>query len=204
MPCIDNLEKIKQFIKPVDKDDYWFLQIIARRKDNPDLPRSEKYIKDYYLSSVEDLDRNLHEIKELSKFFNARVYFHLRARSFKRLSLSLISEIIDKVKDESYRVHRISRAISGSKKAWVNREDAKYWMIDLDTRDTVELSKNLDIISKCKSGYPNPVIDYVDTPNGYHVITRPFDSLQYSQFYKDKEIPEIHKNSPILAYFFNA
>lgn len=203
MSCIDNLEEIKQFIKPVDSNDYWFLQIIARRKDNPDLPRSEKYIKDYYLSSIEDLERNIREIKELSKFFNARVYFHPRARSFKRLSLSLISEIADRVKDKSYRVHRISRAVSGSKKAWVDREDVKYWMIDVDTTEISILNRTISIINSCDSAYENPVVTHIPTPNGFHIVTKPFNTAQFNSRFGDNT-PEVHKNSPILAYFFNA
>lgn len=58
---IDNLNVIKKYIVP-NPDYYWFLQIIARRKDNSDLPRCEKYIKDYYIQTPEQLDQLKNEI----------------------------------------------------------------------------------------------------------------------------------------------
>lgn len=164
---IDNLNVIKKYIVP-NPDYYWFLQIIARRKDNSDLPRCEKYIKDYYIQTPEQLDQLKNEIVELSKFFNARVYFHPTART-----------------------------ISGGKEALV--PGTKYWMIDIDTSNYDEVATTIKIVEDCP---PNiGVCDIIPTINGYHLITKPFDCLKYSQSFKDMQPPEIHKNSPVLEYY---
>lgn len=193
---IDNLNVIKKYIVP-NPDYYWFLQIIARRKDNSDLPRCEKYIKDYYIQTPEQLDQLKNEIVELSKFFNARVYFHPTARSFRKMAIASMHEISKRLLSDEYKVHRLSRTISGGKEALV--PGTKYWMIDIATSNYDGVATTIKIVEDCP---PNiGVCDIIPTINGYHLITKPFDCLKYSQSFKDMQPPEIHKNSPVLAYY---
>ena len=191
---IDNLESIKYYINP-SPDRYWFLQIIARRKDNPNLPRAEKYIKDYYITSEEHLESVKNEIKQLSKFFNARVYFHPSARSFEKLSLTLLGEISKRIINKDYKIHRLQRTISGSTKAII--PELKYWMIDIDTKEEDKVTEVIETIKRIR---PDSHIRKLSTLNGFHLITSAFNSTEY---YKtiSPDIAEIHKNSPILAYF---
>lgn len=195
---IDSFATIRKYIIP-NPDHYWFLQIIARRKDNSDLPRCEKYIKDYYIQTPEQLDQLKDEITGLSKFFNARVYFHPTARSFRKMAISSLHEISERLLSEEYKVHRLSRTISGGNKALTNDKQIRYWMVDIDTTNWDEVENTIKIIESCPPY--NEVCDVVPTINGYHLITKPFNCLAYSEFFKDTQPPEVHKNSPILAYY---
>lgn len=89
----------------------------------------------------------------------------------------------------------LQRTISGSTKAII--PELKYWMIDIDTKEKDRVSEVIETIKKLR---PDSHIRKLPTPNGFHLVTTPFNSLEY---YKtiSPEIAEIHKNSPILAYF---
>jgi hypothetical protein len=59
---VNNLELIKPLLKFESDDDYYFLQILQRKKDNADLDKrlmgnnnSARLIKGYYIKSVEHL-----------------------------------------------------------------------------------------------------------------------------------------------------
>ena len=46
---------MQSILKPESTDDFWFGQIIARRKDVKDLPRANKWIKSYYIKDFDHL-----------------------------------------------------------------------------------------------------------------------------------------------------
>ena len=69
---IDNLEILKPFLRFDDPNDFYYLQILQRKKENPQLGSNNRVIKNYYINSVEYLESHYHEIKELCKQFNAK------------------------------------------------------------------------------------------------------------------------------------
>lgn len=50
---IDNIELILPFLKFESKDDFYYLQILQRKKENPQLGSNSRVIKNYYISSQE-------------------------------------------------------------------------------------------------------------------------------------------------------
>ena len=53
--------------------------------------------------------------------------------------------------------------------------------------------------NKCSSKYETNVIDILPTVHGYHIISHPFNPVEFRKLY-DKPI-DIHKNNPTLLYF---
>ena len=49
--------------------------------------------------------------------------------------------------------------------------------------------------------YPKKVIDVIDTLQGVHLITTPFNSKQFKETCKD--LIDIHKDNPTLLYYEN-
>ena len=61
---IDNFEQITSILNFESEDDFYFLQIIQRKKDNPDgcmgSNNSSRLIKAYSIKSIEELDKKKH------------------------------------------------------------------------------------------------------------------------------------------------
>ena len=60
---IDNINKILPFLKFNTSDDFYYLQILQRKKENPQLGSNSRVIKNYYITSVEHLMLRYPEIK---------------------------------------------------------------------------------------------------------------------------------------------
>ena len=65
---IDNFEIIKKFLKEhslMEKNDFYFLQVIRRKKDNPEMTQHEFNIDNFYLNSFEDFDKKKERARSL-------------------------------------------------------------------------------------------------------------------------------------------
>jgi len=51
---VDNFELLKPFMTFEDNSKFYFLQVIKRRKDNPELTGNNKVISNYQIYSLED------------------------------------------------------------------------------------------------------------------------------------------------------
>jgi len=74
---INNIEIIKPFLKFHNEHDFYFIQVLQRSKDNPELGKNNRLIKPYYIYSIEQLDKFFPEMVTLAKSFNARIMIHL-------------------------------------------------------------------------------------------------------------------------------
>lgn len=221
MAAIDNFYVISEYLEFEDKDDFYFLQIIQRKKDGCDVNDSGtngyRRIKTYYIRSVDDLMKRKNKIIELCENNNARAYIHLNVRSAKEVALTAAKAYIDLVKedrcDQGYRVYDHACGISpktGKKKKWI---------IDADELTVDQLDALITEINKCRSGFPSQedgmydnVLGLIGTVNGYHIISNGFDvsmlrtnleRLVFANYSQEqiKEICNIKKDSPTLLYF---
>ena len=78
---MDNIEKILPFLQFDSEDDFYFLQILQRKKENPQLGSNSRVIKNYYITSQQHLLDKYEEIKKLCEVFNARASIRLNRRS---------------------------------------------------------------------------------------------------------------------------
>jgi len=85
---IDNFDLIRPMLKFESEDDFYFVQILQRKKDNPNgvngSNNSSRLIKAYYLNSVEHLDLFKDEMIFFANHFNARVGINLNKRSYEK------------------------------------------------------------------------------------------------------------------------
>lgn len=69
----------------------------------------------------------------------------------------------------------------------------KSWIIDIDTKDMNEVNRISDIICLVEP-VGNKTISVIETKNGYHLISKPFN-LSKADIHHD-----IHKNNPTILY----
>ena len=218
---VDNFDIIKRLLMFEDKDDFYFLQIIQRKKDGNDVPSANngyRTIKTYYIRSLEDFDRRKPAIIQLCEQNNARAYINLNVRNAKEVALTAAKAYIDLVREDRYNQgHRVyDHACGVTPKMGVKKK----WIVDVDTKDIDKVKRLCDVICKCRSGchynaindvYDN-VIEEIPTPHGVHLITHGFDVSEFKKhlqaecdtIFTEEEIKEmcnVKKDNPTILYF---
>ena len=225
---VDNFEQIGNLLEFTDKDDFYFLQIIQRKKDGNQVPSANngyRTIKTYYIRSHEDFERRKEAIIQLCEQNNARAYINLNVRSAKEVALTAAKAYIDLVReDRCEQGHRVyDHACGVTPKMGVKKK----WIVDVDDLDHVQINEICYKINHCRSAYPvrsvpdelhietglfDNIICRIPTAHGVHIITHGFDVGRFKllleqtlPFYLEperiKEICTVKKDNPTLLYF---
>lgn len=200
---IDNTEQIKKLIANCGKDEFYMLQILHRSKDGKtkyepaDKKISQQTIKTYYISSPEYLDYKMSEIKDLCHLFNARAYINLNKKSWEQIALKSLEVLAQTIiKKEWHSIKSIIDTACGQTGAC---DKNKTWIVDVDTKDEDTLKEVIDVIGKCEPLGVEKVVDVIPTLHGYHIISKPFNKMKFSENYPHSI--DIHDNNPTLLYF---
>lgn len=196
---VDNFEKINSILNFESEDDFYMLQIMKRRKENPDMDKNSIAIKTVYLHRKDQLIDLKEDLIFLANRDNARIYINPNRKSFKACTLSALKEYADRIAKEDYhKPYKIFDSVAGaagSKKA--------VWVIDIDWDEVGECNR-LDFINEmCEfvnSLQPIDVKDKIvlinETKNGTHILTTSFNKQDFANTYKI----QVHKNNPTLVY----
>jgi hypothetical protein len=197
---IDNFIQISHLLKFDMLEDFYFVQVLQRSKENPDLGKNNHLVKAYYIYSADGLLRRKEEITKLCEVFNARAYIHLNRRNARTIALELLSDIADNIKSGHLQtLYNSYNSVCG--KFQGESRDKKTWVVDIDTKDNkeiIEVLKGIDSIRQY-SGQEVSFNDHhlIETKNGYHIITAPFNSKLFADQFPDIEV---HKNNPTILY----
>jgi len=99
---IDNINKILPFLQFESKDDFYYLQILQRKKENPQIGSNSRVIKNYYVRSQEHLLERYDEIKQLCQVFNARASIRLNKRSFEKVGFKTMENLANTMMNREY------------------------------------------------------------------------------------------------------
>jgi len=198
---INNFNIIRDFLS-FNEDDFYFVQIIKRRKDNPDMKRGEATIKNYYINSFDEYDKLIPVITNQCIYENARAYFRLNKRNYKDLSLKVMNRGLVYVAANQHKALRnVFDAVAGEH----HSDPVRKWLVDVDKdefeclddydercRDVGELLTELQKLTKNE-----PMLELVYTKNGTHFITRPFNLKVFKEHYTEMDV---HKDATTLLY----
>lgn len=194
---VDNTELIRPLLKFDDEDLFYFLQILQRAKENKDLGRNSRVIKNYYISTLEDFDKRLDEIKKLCDLFNARAAIRLNRRSFKNVAFQSMVNIANTLCNGEFK-HVKSQYIKACGKC--NSEKEKTWIIDLDGDEDLGQSSYISSFINVILPVGDKVKAKIPSKDGLHLITSPFNVEEFrDQGSLFKEI-DIHKDNPTNLY----
>jgi hypothetical protein len=196
---INNFEQIKELLDWRSEDDFYFIQILQRKKDHKEgkingSNNNSRLIKAYYLKSIEHLEFLTPEIIQLCEVFNARAGINLNRRSFKKMQLQHQKKCIDQQLNGTYnKVHKAYNTVVGA----FNHDSDKKWIIDIDepydeneVRGMVEMLKNYQPLGP-------KMICKIPSKSGYHLITKSFNIKQAKEDFPGLDI---HKNNPTNLY----
>lgn len=205
---VDNFKLIRDYLKFESEDDFYFLQILQRKKDGPGpngvkvtgTNNKSRAIKTYYISSVEYLDKIEGEVKHLCYYFNARAMIILSRRSYKQTALLEMVQVSNMIMSGQYM--NVKSAYNSS--CVKSKSLDKYFLIDIDEEDLAhkELIKNY-IQNEARNdevNYGERILLELPTKHGYHLITTPFDVRGLLKVYPKEKQEFVHKDGPTILY----
>ena len=196
---INNFAQIRSLLDFPTQDTFYFLQIIKRKKEHPKMPKSVKVIATHYIYSLEKLDELEEEIKMLCTYHNARAYINLNKRSFERLAFQMLKQVTDCIMNKEYRYIRKSyNTVCG--RFSDESGDSKKWIIDVDTKDDLRFYLAEEIRKLEPNAGESKVITYIETKNGWHIITRPFNTEVFRTTLPTGTVVDIHKDNPTILF----
>lgn len=201
---IDNSENLKQFLKFESKDDYYFLSIIQRRKDNLGMRCDARGIKNYYITSLKMFEEVYSEIRDMCEFFNARAYIHINPRSWKTSINKTIFNLVERIESTDTVGSNIIFDRVSSKYQKPNLKGDRLWVVDIDS-EKMSIGRVNEIVKTINSRISpegTKVKCVNPTKSGYHIITSPFNISEFRKYYSDKSEIEVPKTeSPTLLYY---
>jgi hypothetical protein len=189
---IDNIKLILPFLKFESKDDFYYLQILQRKKENPQIGSNSRVIKNYYITSEQYLLDRYDEITTMCCMFNARAMIRLNKRSFEKVGFKCMTNLANTMMNKEYSFLKASydRACGLG-----HNDSEKKWILDIDediTNHLLIVDYIIDIEPKGQKVY-----DMIKSKNGGHLITKPFNLEKFRLKYPEIEV---HKDNPTNLY----
>ena len=91
---MNNFYKLKSYVDNLEVDDFLYIEIMIRNKDQKDnIGKNNRIIKSYKVDILTDLNRLEEDIKKLCKAFNARAYVYLSPRNNEKVFSFILSAL---------------------------------------------------------------------------------------------------------------
>lgn len=190
---INVVEQIIPLLNFESTDDFYYLQIIKRKKENPGLNKNSKIVKNYYIKSSEELLSKMDEIIAISNATNARAMLRLNKRSFIKVGLKTLQNVANIIAQNDYKDIRNAYDKACGQ---ISSDSVKKWIIDLDGNDVSHLDTITQLI-ETSSPIGNKILTQLPTKNGIHLITMGFDVRELRSKFPHIDI---HKDNPINLY----
>jgi len=192
---VNNFKLIKEHIDEcAENETFYWVQIIKRKKGNPDYPRSENIIKDYFLSGPTHLGDKKEEITAICDALNARAYIHMTKRIYEKAAFRAMMIIASSLESRQYHSAKDIFIKAISNYAFYGQ---KWWVVDIDNNQNSEFILEISNVIKDITNDNSVVKISVPTKTGYHLITEPFNKQAFKREYPDIDI---HTNNPTLLY----
>lgn len=192
---IDNLELIKPLLNFENEGDFYMLYIFKRKKDqttDKNNHQSVRTIKTYCVDSIEYLEKRYDEIKQLCEMFKARAYIHVQKQNHNDVALEMIPAIVKRIQSGQINQKHVFDSVVGQLKTYEKR-----WIVDIDTKDEVEISNITSWINTQCRPEGDKIIATIPTKSGIHLITKRFDVMEFKKRYPEIDI---QKKNPTILY----
>lgn len=192
---VNNSIKIRTMLSFTDKDDFYFVQLLKRRKDNPDLERDMIVINNYYIESLEHYIKMIPHIIALCDMENTRAYIRLNKRNYKKLGPYMVKRVVDiAFSENSSSLKGVFNSIAGE----FHSDPDKKWVVDIDNDKNVNYVQLLKEVSRLQTETErDPMTELLETKNGVHLITRPFDLRKFKLLFPTIDV---HKDATTILY----
>jgi len=188
---ISNLEVILPLLNFSSKDDFYYLQIIQRKKENDSLKSNSRVIKNYYITSKRQLEDIFDdEIIEICEVFNARAMIRLNKRSFVKVALKALVNVGNVIANGE---HQFVRKAYDRACGKGNNDPVKKWILDVDGQFTEKWVDELEEFITNQKPVGEKIKEIIPSKTGVHFIVKPFDTSGFTDLFPEVEI---HKDNP--------
>lgn len=208
---IDNFENVRQIMNFANPGDtLYFVELIKRKKDNPDMLDSRQFIKQFYFKDENEFNNAEQSIKNLCQQLNARAYIYLNARS-----KAMVDKYTKIYSDRFAKNRKMARHFGNNPMAFAagrsfDSPDRPLCFVDIDSDDFNDISMAMKIIQNAGI---KPLFAYRSMNNGLHIILPNKDDAKkldftpingnlngLSQFYKNNAKVSVEIDKPTLLY----
>lgn len=179
---IDNIEKIIPLLNFESSDDFYYLQLLQRKKENPQLGSNSRVIKNYYIASEKYLLDKYEEIKSLCTLFNARAMLRLNKRSFEKVGFKTLENIANTMQNREY--NHLNKSYDRAC-GLLNNEKTKKWILDVDENEVIWLEQIMNAVQYCEP-LGAKIIARIPSKTGIHLITTPFNVVQFKSNFTEE------------------
>lgn len=198
---VNNFDIIKPQLKWNNSDQYYFLQVLQRKKDAaPGMKvngtnNNSRLIKAYYVKSLEYLEFIEPEVIELCKIFNARAGINLNRRSFEKTALQNLKLVTDNLINKNFdKVYKTYSSAAGK----FSHDNNKKWIIDIDKEEIPLLDEIKGFLIVVEPyNVENKVVCQIPSKTGLHLITSPFNLQKFKEAFPGIDV---QKNNPTNLY----
>ncbi len=175
-------------------DDFYYLQILQRKKENPQLGSNSRVIRNYYIKSQQYLLDRYEEIKTICDATNARAMIRLNKRSFEKVGFRTLENLANTMhnREYSFLMKSYDRACGLG-----HNDKEKKWILDLDFipygQEHLDIAEFIETLSPIGP----KLLAVIESKNGVHLITKPFDTNTFKDEYN---YIEIHRDNPTNLY----
>lgn len=172
---------------------FYFLQILRRHKENPEMSSNNELIKSFYIQDSKYLIAKREKIITVCKQNNARAYLRLNRRSYKQCALYAISLIAQSIATGNYNIRKCYESAIGQHNA---EGKNKTWVVDVDG-EVYDPGIETTIFNLILETGRTPAVITVPTKNGRHFITPPFNLQTFNTKYPRVDVL---KDNPTILY----
>lgn len=193
---INNFNNLKPFITFDSPSDFYFLQILKRRKDNPGQIGDVQVIHNYFIYSVDQYELLENKVIKLCTDNNARAYLRLNKRNDYKIGLQVLRKSAQLLADGNHKaIRNVYESVCGE----FHHDPIKKWIVDIDVHypdNQVTAFAISEFISKIEP-IGHKVLANIPTKNGLHLITTAFNKAKFKEVYPEIDI---HGDNPTVLF----
>lgn len=202
MITVDNFKLIGEHLYFANERSVYFIQVIKRKKENPDMHGDSLSIDSFYVHSINDLNRFMPHIIQKCKDYNARAYIKMNCLDAQSVMLEQIAEITRVIRDGRW--NDMPRTLnSACGKCGKQLCNEKYYLVDIDENrinDKNEIENYIESLTPINKEFVNKKVKLcVPTLHGMHLITTGFNIQAFRAKFPDIDV---HDDCNTILYYF--
>lgn len=142
---INNFNRIESLLDFKNVGDFYFIQILKRRKDNPEMEKDMTIINNYFVYSIEDFYNHESRIKFECDAHNARAYIRVNVRNTQKIAMQTLKKVTDLIISGDYRAVKSAYLSAAGE---FHSQNPKLWIVDVDEKDLSAVDMYMDMINE--------------------------------------------------------